>query len=344
MINTELVKRNVEEIVTEEELDTLLKGKKSPVTYCGYETSGPVHIGTLIAVGKQLDFQNAGLKVKVLLADVHTHLNRKGGEEWIESMVEYWKECFIGYGLTKAEYTRGTEFQFDEDYVKDVLNLGLNSTLNRALRSMQEIARDIEHATVSQVIYPLMQVIDIKALEVDIAHGGMEQRKIHMLARETLPLIGYKKPVCIHTPLLCSLQAPTKEDKEKEPLSEYGVFPRPKMSSSKPETMIALHESEDSIKKKINNAYCPPDSGGNPILDICKLLLFPRIERIKIKRNEKFGGDIIYNDYFDLEKDYLNKKLHPADLKNSVGENLSELLRPVREHLKRKGIEYKSAN
>src|SRR3989338_8114773 len=188
MINAELLKRNTEEIVTADELDDLIK-KKTPVTYCGYEVSGPVHIGNLIAVNKQIDFLESGCRVKVLLADVHTRLNRKGEEDWINRMVEYWKHCFIGLGL-KADFVSGSEFQFEENYVKDVLELGLHSTLNRALRSMQEIARDIENAHVSQIIYPLMQIADIKALKVDIAHGGMEQRKIHMLARETLPSIG----------------------------------------------------------------------------------------------------------------------------------------------------------
>ena len=82
-IDIDLIKRNLTEVVTEEELDNLLKEKKQPVTYCGYETSGPVHIGTMVAINKQIDFQNAGLKVKVLFADVHTHLNKKGTEDWI---------------------------------------------------------------------------------------------------------------------------------------------------------------------------------------------------------------------------------------------------------------------
>jgi len=309
MTDSDLITRNTEEIITEEEL--LLKG--NPATYCGYEVSGPVHIGTLVAINKQIDFQEAGLKVKVLLADLHTYLNRKGDENFIEEMIEYWRNSFIALGLKRAEFVTGTEFQFDREYIHDVLSLGLNSTLNRALRSMQEIARDLEHARVSQVMYPLMQIADIKALDVDIAHGGMEQRKIHMLARELLPDIGYEKPVCIHTPLLCSLQGP-----------------ETKMSSSKPETMIKVEENPGEIKAKISKAYCPPDKEGNPILQICGLILFPKLGSIEIKRPEKFGGDVEFNSYTELERAYLEKKLHAADLKNSVAENLIEMLEPVR--------------
>ena len=312
MMNLEQIKRNTKEIVTEEELDSLLKKKKSPITYCGYEVSGPVHIGTLVAINKQIDFQEAGLKVKALLADLHTYLNRKGDEKFIEEMIEYWKNSLTALGL-KAEFVLGTEFQFDKEYIHDVLSLALNSTMNRALRSMQEIARDVEHARVSQVIYPLMQIADIKALDVDIAHGGMEQRKIHMLARELLPEIGHEKPVCIHTPLLCSLQGPDT-----------------KMSSSMPETMIKVEEKPEEIKAKISKAYCPPEKEGNPILQICELILFPKFGKIEIKRPEKFGGDIEFKSYSELEKTYLDKNLHAADLKNSVAENLIEMLEPVR--------------
>ncbi len=311
----DLVWRNVSEVVTEEELKQLLSERKSPVTYCGYEVSGPVHIGTLVAVSKQIDFQNAGFKVKVLLADLHTFLNRKGDEDFIESMVSEWTSVLKKFGLSKAEYIRGTDFQYDREYIHDVLTLGLSTSLKRAMRSMQDIARDIENAQASQLIYPLMQVADIKALDVDVAHGGMEQRKIHMLSREILPGIGYRKPVCIHTPLLCSLQGPDS-----------------KMSSSKPETMIEVRDSPDVIMKKINNAFCPPSAEGNPVTEICRYLLFPRYGSIEVKRPEKYGGNLEFKSYDELEKSYLSKKLHAADLKKTVAVKLAELLEPIREH------------
>jgi len=314
MIDASLVKRNTAELVTEEELDALLKEKKTPTTYCGYETSGPVHIGTMVAVMKQADLQKAGLKVKVLFADLHTLLNRKGTEDWIDEMAVYWRNCFEGLGLKNAEYVRGTDFEYDKEYIHDVLKLGLLTTLNRAMRSMQEVARDLENAHVSQMMYPLMQIADIKALNVDIAHGGMEQRKIHMLARELLPEIGYKKPICLHTPLLVSLQGP-------------GC----KMSSSKPETMIKVDEKPEDIKDKINKAYCPLEKEGNPVLQIYEYILFPKLGSVDVKRPDKFGGDVTYPSYTELEAAYLEKKLHAMDLKNTAAEKLSEILEPVRE-------------
>jgi tyrosyl-tRNA synthetase len=224
-----------------------------------------------------------------------------------------WMNAFKKLGLSKAEFVRGSEFQFNREYIEDVLSVAQQSTLNRALRSMQEVARDIENAHTSQVIYPLMQAVDIKHLGVDVAYGGMEQRKIHMLAREMLPLIGYRKPVCIHTPLLPSIQGPDV-----------------KMSSSKPETMIAVDEKPDDIKKKIAGAFCPPETTGNPVLSIAKLVLFPRLGKIAIKRPQKFGGDAAYESYEKLEADYASKKLHPQDLKNAVSEELAQVFEKAR--------------
>jgi len=309
----EKLKENLIEIITEEEFDKL---KENSVVYCGYETSGPFHLGTMTTALNLLRFKDAGFKVKILLADVHTKLNCKGDDKFIEEMVDYWKRCFIAIGLKNAEFVRGSEFQFEEEYIKDVLNLGLKVTVDRAKRSMQEVARDLENAKVSQMIYPLMQIADMKALKVDVAYGGLEQRKIHMLAREILPTI-YKNVVFVHSPLIVSI-----------------LGPGSKMSSSKPETMIKIDEDEDIIRKKILSAYCPIEKENNPILQICRFIIFAKKEKFVVKRNEKFGGDIEFNNYNELEDAFINKKLHPVDLKNAVAENLIEILQPIKEEIK----------
>jgi len=321
MEQIELIKRNIEEILTIEELKELLESKRSPSVYCGYEVSGPVHIGHLINMRKLLDLQRAGFKVKILLADYHTWLNLKGNMEWIEQMIEYWKRNFIAVGLSpkKAEFVVGSSFQRTQEYFDDLLKLSLDITINRALRSMQNIARNIENAHVSQIIYPLMQILDIKYLGLDAALGGMEQRKIHVLAREVLPNVGWKTPVCLHNELLISLQG-----------SQY------KMSSSRPETLIILHESPQLIKDKISKAFCPPkEVKDNPILQISKLLLFPEFNTIEIKREKKYGSNVTFSSYQHLENAYKGGQIHPQDLKNAVADYLIKLLEPIRKYFDR---------
>jgi tyrosyl-tRNA synthetase len=53
---------------------------------------------------------------------------------------------------------------------------------------------------------------------------------------------------------------------------------------------------------------------------------------LKIKRPTKYGGPIEVQSYSELQKTYLEGNLHPLDLKLAVGDNLIDLLKPVREY------------
>lgn len=311
----ELIKRNTEEIVTEEELKDLLK-KKNPRVYCGYETNGPVHLGHFVTITKLIDLQKAGFEIVILLADVHALLNRKGSEKEIKKEVENWKKTIKAIGI-KAEIAIGSDFEFKKEYQLDVMRLAQDSTINRGLRSMQEIARDAENATISQLWYPLMQVADIKHLELDAALGGIEQRKIHMIGRELSKTLEHEF-VAIHTPLITSLKGPGQ-----------------KMSKSIPGSGISVTDSYEEIKNSLKNAYCPEKVvRDNPVLQIAKLIIFPLLGSIWIKRPEKFGGNLDFSDYFELEKTYEAGKLHPLDLKNAVAEALNEIIEPIRKKWK----------
>ncbi len=311
----EIITRNLEEILTEEELIELLRSKKKIRTYVGYETSGFVHIGTASTALKQLDFYNAGWEVVVLLADLHTFLNSKGSKEWIESMIDYWREVFKALGLKKAEYVTGSEFEYEPKYVLDLLRSTLLTTQTRARRSMDVISKEMDDPKVAQLVYPLMQSLDIGALNLDVAHGGMEQRKIHVLAREILPKLGYKKPVCVHGTLLSSIKGPGE-----------------KMSSSKPETVILVHEKPESIRKKLQDAYCVKgQEEDNFPLDVVKMIIFPVLGELTVIRPEKFGGDVRYNRVEDIVTDFVQEKLHPLDLKKAVAEATIKVFAEVRD-------------
>src|SRR3989344_1773062 len=120
MDKLELIKRNTEEIINEKDIKSVLK-KSSPVTYCGYETSGEIHLGHLVTITKLLDLQEAGCKVKILFADWHTWLNRKGDWEFIHNQVNLWKKSFKSTGLDKATFVLGSSFERKINYVDDVL-------------------------------------------------------------------------------------------------------------------------------------------------------------------------------------------------------------------------------
>ncbi len=311
----ENITRGTLEVVTEEELIDKIK-KSNPIAYIGYEPSGKIHLGHAITVKKMIDLQNAGFKVKILLADLHAYLNGKGSLEEIDEISKYNMKCFRALGLSEdTEFVLGSSFQTLEDYTYRIYELALSTTLTRAKRSMAQITRDNKDHKVAEVIYPLMQVIDMIFLKVDVALGGMEQRKIHMLARESLPRMGFEAPVCLHTPLL------------------HGTDGSDKMSSSK-ENYIAIDDEPDVIRKKLQKSFCPQGQiEGNPVIEIAKHFIFTEDKTILIERPTKFGGnlELNYNDLLDI---YSRNELHPLDLKNSVIKRLIEILEPVREYLK----------
>ncbi len=313
----ELVLRNTEEIVTEEELEEIIEEKDSPRAYIGNEVSGPVHLGHWIQIRKMKDLEKAGFQSVVLFADLHTYLNKKGEKEWIEKMVEYWQATFEACGLD-AEYVKGREFQEDTEYFHDLLKMAQNTTVNRGERSMGEVASDQESIYISQVVYPLMQALDIVHLDLDLAIAGIDQRKIHMLGREQLPKLGYDKPTCLHWPLLTSLAG------------DEG-----KMSSSKKKTMFPLHADPERIRNTINDAYCPQgEVESNPIIEIAKIFIFGSDKDLKVERDKEYGGDLYYSDFEEMAKDFSSGDLHPLDLKGAVAEEIIERFEPVRERFK----------
>ncbi|HLE07180.1 MAG TPA: tyrosine--tRNA ligase [archaeon] len=313
----ELAKRNTEEIIEESELVELLQTKKSPVVYCGYEPSRAPHLGNLVTTTKLIDFKKAGFKVIFLLGDMQAYTNLKGNIEEIERQDKIWEKAIKAFGLD-AEFVRGVSFQFKKEYWTDIIDMSLKISVNRGLRAMQEIARDFEHAKVSQILYPLMQAEDIKMLGCDVAQGGLDQRKIHMLAREHLPEIGWRKPVCVHTPMIVSLHGAGE-----------------KMSKSIPGSGISLDDNDEYIDSAIKNAYCPAKVlQDNSIMQISKLIIFPRDKGLKIERDKKFGGDVEFTNYEEMERIFVDGGLHPMDLKNAVGRELKKIIAPARKYFK----------
>ena len=105
------------------------------------------------------------------------------------------------------------------------------------------------------------------------------------------------------------------------------------MSKSIPGSGISVTDSYNEIKKTIDRAYCPQkEIKDNPILQIVKLIIFPRIDKLIIKRPEKFGGNLKIKIYDELEKIYSKGEVHPMDLKNCVAEELEKIIAPIRKN------------
>ncbi len=329
-----IMKEPTEEVITVEELRKMLEEGRELKHYIGIEISGPLHLGSLVLVGLKLrDLYDAGIKVTIFLADWHSYINEKLGKdmELIRAFSEFYKMAFTKFINRDISFVLGSElYDRNKGYWEDMLRLATSVNTARVMKSLTVAGREeSESLTFAQLIYPVMQVNDIHALDVDIAHGGTDQRKAHMLARDVFPRLGWKVPVAIHHHLLPGLGAP------------QGEFS--KMSKSKPETAIFIHDSDEEIKQKLAKAYCPPKVlDGNPVVEIARYIVLPVLGRLNVERSLKYGGDIAYNDYATLSKDYLEGRLHPLDLKVAVARGVSAVIGPLRDFLVSNG-EYVSA-
>lgn len=316
---------NTQEVVTIEELKTVLE-KPHPKAYIGFEPSGVVHLGWKICTNKIKDFLTCGFDFTVLLADWHAYINDKlGGDlEKIKLCGRYMQDCFAAMGVdtSKVRFVSASDYVNDANYWELVLKTSKATSVARVKRAMDIMGRGEEEAEkdLSKLFYPTMQVSDIFYLQLDVAYGGTDQRHAHMLARDVAKKIGRNTPVAIHTPLLTGLQAGGRMNPTEA-----------KMSKSKPETMISIHDSADLVTLKLSKAFCPEkQTEGNPVLEICKFIIFPDLEGkpFLIERPEKFGGNLQFTTYQELEHAFA-AGLHPLDLKNATAHHINTILEPV---------------
>ncbi len=323
------------EIIGEEELKKMLESGKTIIAYDGFEPSGLAHIpfGLLRAENIKLMLK-AGVKFKLYLADYFAFINNKLGGDLKrikragEYFIEMWKAC--GVDISKVEIIWASEKMDNLEYWDRVLNVAKETTLNRSIRATTIMGRkEGELQSTAQLFYPSMQVSDIFELDVDICQLGLDQRRANVLGREIAAKKKWKKPVIISHHMILGLQG-VQQGKNKEE-----ILLTSKMSKSKPETCIYMHDTQKDIERKINKAYCPEKIiEGNPLFDYLKYLIFKRYSKIKISRSEKFGGDLELN-YYELEEIYKKGKLHPLDLKKAVSFYLDEMIEPIREYFKK---------
>ena len=320
-----------EEIVTEEELRHLLETKEHPKHYIGFEISGIPHIGHVLVAGKKInDLARAGVETQILLADWHTVANEKLHGDWelIIKVADFYKRLFRE-ACPKTKAILGSDLYKDNgEYWKIVMRMASKTTIARATRTLTIMGRSEKDTLhVSQYVYPIMQAADIHALGADMPHAGIDQRRVHMLAKELFKEMNLGTIVPVHHHLLGSLLEPPKiqDGGEKEE-----IVAAMKMSKSRPGSAISILATEDEVKTSIKNAWCPEGAKDqNPVLEICRFVIIPSLGKLKIERPSKFGGDVEYASYQKLEEDYVTKKLHPMDLKNAVGLSLNTLISPI---------------
>lgn len=367
-----------EEVIGGENLEALVKNKPEVIAYDGFEPSGRMHIaqGLLRAHNTNL-FVDNGIKFKFWVADWFALMNLKLGGDLKkinlagELMIHTWKACGMKLDKTNEKGEKMIEFiksseeinKRSDEYWRLVLDIATKFNLNRVKRCTQIMGRKnndvgeklVELKTMvneindnnilkeklnkqiddiiktnqndlatSQIFYPIMQCADIFFLKCDICSLGMDQKKVNMLALEYCNKIKRKfKPIIISHHMVMGLDGSDK------------------MSKSNPDNTIFMDDSEIEVNRKIKKAFCEPNNiEKNPILDWIKWIIFPIKREFKIPKNKFNSEEQIYNNYFLLENDFKEGKIHPSDIKLGLQNIINELLSPVRNYFK----ENKEAN
>ena len=174
----------------------------------------------------------------------------------------------------------------------------------------------------SGLLYPGLQALDEHYLDVDAQFGGVDQRKIFVYAEKYLPILGYKKRAHLMNFMVGGLSGS-------------------KMSSSDPDSKIDLLDDAKDVERKIKKAYCEEGNiTDNPILQFIKFVIFPvrsltvESPEFIIQRSEKWGGNLVFKSYQELEAAYEARGVHPGDLKKGTADAINTLLEPIRQVFK----------
>lgn len=333
--------------------------------YIGFEISGQIHLGTGLASGLKIKkLTDAGVHCSIYLANYHAWLNHKldGTMETIEKAArEYFApvmaECFklLDVDMSKVD------FVFASDLIKTTprgmtyfdweLLVSKELTLNRVLKSMSIMGKEAgDGVEFASLRYPPMQCTDAFFMGTHLVHAGLDQRKVHVLMREIANTVDEKvalklggqrvKPIAIHHALLLGLSKPEGEGAGAK--MDASVNESNKMSKSKPDSAIWVHDSPEEIARKLKAAYCPmpqqtqtaeeitSEQSWNPLLNWAEKLLYPAGITLSVTRPEQYGGNKRYPTYTELYSDYIAGSLHPMDLKTAFAHTLTTLLSPVR--------------
>lgn len=324
----ELITKNLQEVLNAQIIKNVLEVEKRPLRiYWGTAPTGRPHCGYFVPMTKLAHFLKAGCEVTVLLADLHAFLdNMKAPLELVEFRVQYYERMVksilknIGVPIEKLRFIVGKSYQLTDKYTLDLFRLSNIVSQNDAKRAGADVVKQVDNPLLSGLIYPLMQALDEEFLEVDAQFGGVDQRKIFVLAEENLPSIGYKKRAHLMNPMV------------------PGLTQGGKMSASDPNSKIDLLEDPKQVKKKINSAFAAPGVvEGNGLISFIEFVVFPILElkdakpTFSIDRPEQYGGPISYTSIEDLKAEYASQKLSPQDLKLGVTDAINALLDPIRQ-------------
>jgi tyrosyl-tRNA synthetase len=213
-------------------------------------------------------------------------------------------------------------------YWERVLRCSKNMSLSRVRRTFSIMGRDEDSSDhdLAAFYYPALQAADIFELEIDIAFGGMDQRKAHMYMREVADKYDWTKATCIHTPMMSGLKGPG---------GRMDSFDH-KMSKSDPGNAILLDDDPDTLRAKMRKAFLEVGNPDSAVFEIAQYIVLPKLDSIAVTPDPKFGEPSNWDDLQSFVDAVSDGSIHPLDAKMAVADGLSEVLAPVSQHFSQK--------
>jgi len=336
----ELMTSGVQEVVGLEHLVNCLSGKPTfggDTTircYVGIEPSGKAHIGWKVLSLQMRKMLDADANVIIFLADWHAWVNDKfkGDLDSIQTTARYMEDTFRallhhppeGDGPGQLQFVWASKIMDSMDYWAKVLRCSKGATLAMVRKTFTIMGRDEASSDhdLSRFYYPAMQAADIFEMNIDVAIGGMDQRKAHMYMRDVASKYGWKKATCFHTHIISSLKS-------------TGVRMESfdhKMSKSEPNSALILHDTPEQIRKKMRKAYLDPSDENSPVYELVEHVVLPEFGVVEVRPDPKFGTPSDWTNLADFKQAVMSGELHPLDAKFGVADGLAKGLESVADY------------
>tara|TARA_B100001029_G_C15020797_1_gene430417 strand:- start:333 stop:1397 length:1065 start_codon:yes stop_codon:yes gene_type:complete len=330
----DLITGAAQEVVGVEHLESRIADGGTIRAYVGFEPSGKAHVGWKVLATNLRRMLDADVNILIFLADWHAWVNDKFGGDMdkIQTTGKYMEEVFRallghpkeGEGPGELRFAYASEVMDSGDYWARVLRCSKNMSLARARRTFSIMGRDEASGDgdLSKFFYPAMQAADIFEMDIDLAIGGMDQRKAHMYMREVADHWGWTKATCIHTPIISGLKSAG---------ARMDSFDH-KMSKSDPSGAILLHDTPEKLRKKMRKAYLDVEQDDSPIYELLEHIILPEQGQITVTPKPEYGEPSTYDSLEGFIAAVKSGSIHPLDAKFAVADAISSGLESMRSH------------
>ena len=221
----ELIKRGIDEVLTEDDLVSKLKSKKQLIIKVGFDPTAPdLHLGHTVILNKMRHFQELGHKVVFLIGDFTGRIGDPSGknktrpsldkEELEKNAKTYSDQVFqiLNKDLTDIRFNS----EWGEDLGADgIIGLASKYNLGRMLErdDFSKRYKANQQIAIHEFLYPLIQAYDSIALNADVEMGGTDQKFNLLVGRELQRAFDQEPQVCITLPILEGLDGTNKMSK-----------------------------------------------------------------------------------------------------------------------------------